>query len=352
MKLYEQYQGTSPVLTTNQRQVVTLNNARRNARLRVTIAGTMTIAGAVGGAIKNGGSIAAAVQLALRENGNDTFRLQNAMLYRALAAYDAIGTLSGTRMAAGAAIAAYQLYETFEFPFSMRQQARAAETAYIETNRNAPLELTAILEPSASLNIVTPGGGGTAVLSNVTISATQIFSALDDGTELPYFRPGLEVLELPVPGVSALSPMDVKISDRCSHFLVASVGVDADGATIFAAANRIVNALALYGSGGQQDIIVGPTQTPMQELIDSMTTQSGDSTQLTEGIYIRSFIDQGMLADTIRPDAFANLRFYFNVQPGAALTSSRIIVLARTLTRPPAFAGWRSVTEQLPAWAS
>lgn len=352
MKLFEQYQGRSNVLTTTQRGKVTLNNARRNSMLRVTIRGQVDVTVAPTGAVKNGGSIATAVSLAITENGNDTFRLLPAMLYRAIAAYDSNADLSGTRLASASPIGTYQLYETFTIPFAMRSQARATETTYVESNRTAPFELTAILNQLNPALSIVDAAGATVVVSNVTVEATQVFSWLDDGTELAIWRPGLEPLELPVPGVSALSPMDVKISDRVTHFVVCGIGVDAQGGTIYGAAGSIINALALYGSGGAKDIIIGPSQTPFQELIDSMTIYGSGSTQLTEGIYVRSFIDQGLLADTIRPDAFANLRFYFNVQPGAGLTSSRIVVLARTLTVPPPFGGWQSVSGVLPPWAS
>lgn len=350
MKLYEQYQGRSPALVTTQRQRVTLNNARRNAMLRVTIRGQVDVAVAPAGAVKNGGSIAAAVSLAVTENGNDTFRLLPALLYRAISAYDCNAELSGVRLADSAPIGTYQLSETFTIPFSMRAQARAAETSYIESNRTAPLELTAILNPGAAVSIV-DAAGATVTVSNVTVEVTQVFSWLDDGTELPLWRPGLEPLELPVSGASSSLPMDVKISDRVSHFLVASFGVDAQGGTILAPAGSIINALALYGSNGARDILIGPSNTPFQELVDSMTIYGGGSTQLTEGAYVRGFIDQGLLADTILPDQFANLRFYFDAQPGAGLTSSRIVVLARTLTRPAPYAGWKAVGDQLPAWA-
>lgn len=349
MKLYEQYQGRSPSLTTTQRQRVTLNNARRNAMARVTIRGQVDVAGAVTGAAKNGGSIAAAVSLAVTENGNDTMRLLPAILYRAISAYDSNADLSGVRLASGSAIGTYQLSETFTIPFSMRSQARAAETAYIESNRTAPLELTAILNPGAAVSIV-DAGASVVTLSNVTVEVTQVFSWLDDGTELPIWRPGLEPLELPVSGASGSLPMDVKISDRVSHLIVAGFGIDAQGGTILTPAGTIINALALYGSNGAKDILIGPSQTPYQELVDSMTIYGSGSTQLTEGIYVRSFIDQGLLADTIRPDQFANLRFYFDVQPGAGLTSSRIVVLARTLTKPQPYGGWQAVGES-PAWA-
>lgn len=350
MKLYEQYQGRSGVLTTTQRSKVTLNNARRNAMLRVTIRGQVDVAGAPTGAAVNGGSIAAAVSLALTENGNDTFRMLPALLYRAISAYDSNADLSGARLASASAIGTYQLYETFTIPFAMRAQARAAETAYIESNRTAPLELQAILNPGAAASIVVAGGAA-VTLSNVTVEATQVYSRLEDGTELPIWRPGLEVLTLPVAGASASLPMDVKISDRVTHFVVAGFGTNAGGGSVVSAAGDIVRALALYGSNGAQDLIVGPSQTPYQELIDSMTIDGGGSTQLTEGIYVRSFINQGLLSDTIRPDAFANLRFYFDTAPGAGLTNSQIVVLARTLTAPPPFAGWRAVSGQLPEWA-
>lgn len=352
MKLFEQYQGRSGVLTTQQRGKVVLNNARRNAMLRVTVRGQVDVTVAPTGAIKNGGSIATAVSLALTENGNDTMRLLPAMLYRAIAAYDSNADVSAARLASASAIGTYQLYETFTIPFSMRSQARASETAYIESNRTAPFELTAILNQANPALSLVDAAGATVVVSNVTVEATQVFSWLDDGTELPIWRPGLEPLEIAVPGVSALSPMDVKISDRVTHLLVAGISVDAQGGTIYGAAGAIINALALYGSGGNKDIIIGPSQTPFQELVDSMTIYGSGSTQLTEGVYVRSFIDQGLLADTIRPDAFANLRFYFNVQPAAGHTSSRIIVLARTLTVPAAYGGWQSVSGQLPAWAN
>lgn len=351
MKVFEQYQGQSPNLVTTQRQKVTLNNARRNVRLRVRIDGEIVVAGAASGAIKNGGSIAAAVSMALNQNGFDTFRMLPALMYRALAAYDYTGDLSGTRMLAAQPIGVYPLSETFELAFSMRQQARAGETAYIEDNRTAPFELQAILNAGAAEAVCTAGGGGTIAIQNVKVSATQVYGWLDESSELPAFRPGMEVLEIPVSGVSSQLPMDVKISERVSHFIVASVGNAADGGLTFAAAGAILNSLALFGSNGNRDIIIGPTFTPFQELVDSMARDGGPSTQLLEGIYVKSFIAQGLLGDAIQPDAFANLRFYFNCQPGAGLTSSRIIVMARTLERPPAFGAWQAVAPTIPDWA-
>jgi len=351
MKVHKQYQGTSNPLSTIQRQRVALDTGHRNGRIHVRIAGDVAVAGGTTGAIKNLGSLLACVQLALTEGGYDTYRMLPAWVYQIFSSADAAQPLASARLTSTLGAGTYSLYEEFSFPFACRQQIVPRETAYLEANESLPFEVGAMLLPNAALNL-TAAGTATVTLNNVTISVTQEF-AFDDGP-LPLFKPSTDVLEANIAGASSNFAIDFKIAERVSDMVITSMYDDADGATIFASAGNIVNALAFRGTDQGQEII-GPTMVPFASLIAQSREWDGGDVAAQDAFAHIDLMPYGALSDTIIADEFKNLRLYLNCQPytSGGATNSRVLIGVRTLTRPAPTSNKLMVVPDalLPAWA-
>lgn len=350
MDLKYQYQGASAPLVTTGRKSVILDNEKRNNRLRIRVSAPVTVTVAAAGAVKNGGSLFGAFSLAITENGYDFMRLMPGWVYKQIAEYDAGQPLDFARLASGAAIGVYQLYEEFDIPFSKTRQAISRETCYMEANPRTTWAVTAIRQPNALESLVTPGAA-TVVLGDITVEVTQVY-ADGPGQPLPLFKPGFQPLELPINGASSNAPLEFLISERVSDIVFLAFAEDAAGGTLVTSAGQIINSLAFYGTG-DGEMLMGPALIPFRSLVASQREIAGGNVGFGNGIFQYSLMPDGMLSDTIDPNRFANLRAFFNAQPLAAHTNSRIYVAVRTLERPEPQQGWPVVVpaSALPAWA-
>lgn len=330
MFLRKSYKGTQTNVPGAGWQYVQLDNRKRNSRIRIKLSVPLTQAGGVGGAVKNGGSLLAAVQLKINENGNDTYGPFDGFVFKQLAEYDAGQPLDFVRLPASAnlPVAAYALEETFEIIFSKRQQAIPSETAYLEANPNQPLQVGFRVIPNALVTLVGPGN--TQTLGTFTMEVEQE-DATVDGAPLPLYKPFGEVATLQVAGASTNLPMDLRITNRIQDLVIYGTGTDADGGLIYSSA--VINALALRGTGSDQDII-GPDLTPFDVLVNSQREYASGDVAFLNAFYQHSFTPFGTLSDVLDPTTYTNLRAYLNVSVPAGLTGVAVNVAVRELTIP------------------
>lgn len=349
------------------RYPVILDNRMRTDRLIVRVRGTLTIAVAAAGAIRNGGDISVCVQHALNANGDDVFGVARGALMRFRSAYRSgqnIGVIrlgDGLTAAQQAAvpIGVYPLESVYEIAFADRSNVIPGETGFIESDPSSFVQLDNILNANGALSLVGLGGGGaTAVLSAVTVQVEQV-SCPAAGNALPVFRPRYRELSQVVAGANAQDTFYVKSAQRVAELIIAAETTLADGGTVYSAA--VLNSLRLIGDGGAN--IIGPGMTPFSVLVDSMKAVSGGDLTFEnsvgaavpraqlKAVYMADFAQYGRLKDTIVPQRmFPNFRIEANDQPDAAATTSRIVLGLTELVRPDEENGWPVVTPELPGW--
>lgn len=347
MRLRQQYFGATAALTSSRRTQVQVSNAKRNARFRIKLAGTLTTNDGTGSvtAPAGGATLRNAVLLDVNNNGDDLFQQLIAAIYGHLSEFDAQQPLAAARLAAGAvADGAHALYEEFTIDFSRARQAIPRETAFIESQMGSPLLVEAQLLQNAETKLVTITGDATAVLSDVTLSVEQEYSDLI-GNPLPLFRPQLESSTFPLPANSQNVRMELRLPARTSDLVIACL--DSNNNVI--ADTTGIASLALRGSGPNQDII-GPTPTPFDLLLEKQRELASGDMDVVPGIYQHCFQPHGQLSDTLVPSEFTNLSLYAN----GGSVGGTVIVVSRTLARPRPLSGGALVVvpdDQLPAWA-
>lgn len=350
MFLRKSYKGTATAVPGGGWSYVQLDNRKRNARIRVKLSTQLTQAGGVGGAVKNGGSALACVQIKINENGNDTYGPFDGFVMKQIAEFDAGQPLDFVRLPASAAlpVAVYSLEETLDIIFSKRQQAIPAETSYLEANPNQPLQIGFRVISNALPTLVGPGN--TQTLGTWTLAVEQE-DALVDGAPLPLYKPFGEVATLQVAGASTNLPMDLRITNRIQDLVIYGTGTDADGGTIYSPS--IINALALRGTGSNQDII-GPDLTPFDVLVNSQREFASGDVAFLNAFYQHTFTPFGTLPDVLDPTTYTNLRLYLNVSVPAGLSAISVNAAVRELTVPATVVqGYPMVVQgdARPAWA-
>lgn len=327
MRLREQYFGATAALVTTRRTGIQLPNAKRNARFRCRLSGTLTTNDGTGtvDAVAGGATLRNVVLLDVNNNGDDLFQQVMASFYGHMSEFDAQQPLASARLAAGTvADGAHELFEEFTIEFSRPRQAIPRETAFIESQMNSPLLVEAQLIQNAEAKLVTLTGNATAVLSDVTLEVEQEYSDLI-GSPLPLFRPQLETSTFPLSASATNVRMELRLPARTSDLLIACL--DANNNVI--ADETGIAALSLRGSGPNQDII-GPTPTPFGLLLQKQRELASGDVDVVPGIYQHCFQPHGELSDTLNPDDYTNLSLYCN--GGSA--GGTVIVIARTLNRP------------------
>jgi len=354
MRLIRSNKGTQTVEQTGARASVQLDNRKRTDRLLITIAATLTVAGAPAGAVRNDGRLSAALSHAVNENGEDTYGPSRAWMLRQLAESDAMAPLAATTLPASAAlpIAAYPLYEQYEIDFASRKIVGPSETAFMERDPNQYLNLDTFFTPGVNVvnTLVAPAGGSTVTLSNVTVTVEQIYADLD-GAAYPIYKPrAYEALQT-ISGANPAEQINVRTQQRLRRLAIGSEAtVTADGGVIIT--NDVITALRLIGDGGFN--VIGPNQSSFTDLVQSQRAVSGGDSTFRSAVYVSDFADHGRLSNTIFPFYQApNFRYEANVRPSPSVVgSSRVVVLREELTRPDASNGWAVVSAELPEWAA
>lgn len=369
-RLTTNLKGTATLLLADgaTRYPVILDNRMRTDRLRVRVRGTLTVAVAAAGAIRNGGDISIAVQHALNANGDDVFGVARGSMMRFRSAYRSSQNTGVIRLGDGLTVAqqaavpvgVYPLESVYDISFADRTNIIPGETGFIESDPSSFLQLDNILNANGASSLVAgAGGGSTQVLSAVTVQVEQM-SAPAAGNALPVFRPRYRELSQVVPGANAQDTFYIKSAQRVSELIIAAETTMADGGTVFSAA--VINSLRLIGDGGAN--IIGPGLSLFPVLVDGMKQLTGGDVMLglnsqgaldigrpRKAMYMIDFAQYGRLKDTIVPQRmFPNFRIEANDQPDGAATTSRIIIGLTELVRPADENGWPVVTPELPEW--
>lgn len=353
MRLIRSNKGTVSVPLTGARASVQLDNRKRTDRLIITIAATLTVAGAVAGAVRNGGRLSALLSHAVNENGEDTYGPSRAYMLRQLAEYDAMSPLAATTLPASAnlPIAVYPLYEQYEIGFASRRIVGPSETAFMERDPNSYLYLDTFLTPgfNAANTLVAPAGA-TLTLSGITVTVEQVYADLG-GAAYPFFKPRLREQLQTVSGTNPSEMINVRTQQRLRRVALASEHVvAADGGVIIT--DDVILATRLIGDGGFN--VIGPNQSNWTNLVQSQRAVAGGDSTYEGTAFISDFADHGRLANTIFPFYQApNFRYEASVQvsPSSGAGTSRTVQVIEELTRPEASNGWAVVSSELPEWA-
>lgn len=335
------------------RYPVILDNRVRTSKLIVRVRGTFNQTVAVGGAVRNGGDIAAVVQHALNANGEDVFGVARGSMLRFRAAMRAGQSIAVSTLPQSTAlpVAAYPLESVYEINFADPTLIAPQETAFMESDPTSFLQLDSILNANAVASLC--GAGGTQTLTGVTVQVEQV-AAPAAGNSLPIFRPRYRELSQVVAGANPQDIMFIKTAQRLAEIIVSQEMTLADGGTV--ATQGIINSLRLIGDGVNANLI-GPNLSPFASLFQSQKSRSGGNLSGYTGVtavnsrFGLNLAEDGRLAATIVPARqYPNFRIEADDQPDAGGTTSRIVVGITELIRPQEENGWPVVTPDLPGW--
>jgi len=306
-----------------QRQYNPLHTTCQTLRLDVTVEGDF-ITTAPLTAIRNRGSILGAFQaIGLDENGTDRIAPIDGRLLREIAEYGVESGLSSTRLTS-LANGTTHLKETFPIYFAHPRSVTPRETSFLVRDPKQSLRLFHVLNATAN-GVGGIASGGTATLSNVKVSVTQVMDEYE--TARPYFVPQYRVIQVPV--TQANGALDVNIVT--GQFLRAlTVMQDSDVGEV----SDIVNALAIMGDMRQ---LLGPNLHTWDILARRQEIDSGGSVYTPGAYYRKNFQLNGRLSEIWNPAQDNNLKMRFDCKPTAAAgaTVSMIRILLEELVVDP-----------------
>jgi hypothetical protein len=171
-KMYRQQKnGRSAIVPVAGEQAFSrLVNAVQSNFVTLVFRCTLTIAVAAALAVYNRGSILAAFdEVGIDENGT-TRHIYDGRVLRFISEMAAPSALSAVRVPASGAIGVYNLEEAVRIYFAHPFAAVPRETAYLERDVKQIFSAYVKLKQNAVNFIAPPGGGGTSVITNMTVS--------------------------------------------------------------------------------------------------------------------------------------------------------------------------------------
>lgn len=336
------------------RYPVKLDNYQRTVRLWITLSLTLTVGVAPAGAVKNHGLPSDVFQLAISENGEDTYGIAPAWMLRHLSQYRAASPLPKTSLfdlgvsTTALPIGAHNISETFSIDFADPRTLDPLETAFMETDPTAYLQVEALMNPNAAVSLVAPGGGGaTLAISNAQMTVWQDFASGEVG-QLPLFKPRVRSFSQTIAGTNADDPFYVKSqAKRIRTIVLGATATDADGGTQIV--SDAIVAVRLIGDGKNGNII-GPNKANFIQLVNSQRALAGGDVAALNALYAQYFPEYGRLASTIDPRDFPNLRF--EMQDNVSAVGSTVAqAIIEELTVPAQDPNYRVTSTALPAWA-
>lgn len=299
-----------------------LQNATQTYFIDLVLTAAFTIAGAAAAAILNRGSLLAALkELGLEENGRDRVRA-NARVLRFITEASAISPLSATRLTS-TAVGVTNLVETIRIYFASPWQMQPGETAFMELNTQALVQVFAQLLPNAAAKIATAGAGGTVTLGNVTITVKQKHDRFRQ--DRPVFIPTIRDYVVPVASSNEQLQSFLQTPNYLA-FLVLSQEVDN------VEVDDIINKVALRGDSRD---IMGPQGVPWDDLVREQEFEMGGAVVSNKAHAMLKFADYGRLSNLINPSQDTNLRLEMDVQPSATVGNSGIRVTLGEMERTP-----------------
>lgn len=348
MLLPRSLKGTANIGLTGARSSVILDNRMRNQMFTITLRGTITVAGGAAGAVKNGGSLLAPFNLAVNENGEDTYGPARAWLLQALSEDDAASPEGFTRLPASAnlPIGVYPLFEKFNVVFGMRQQLNDGETYFIERTPNNFFQVDGWLNPNATVSLVGTNGGSTQTLTGVTMTVEQWAADAASGP-LPVYKPRYREIQLPIVGIATQNPFYIRSESKISHLVIGAEATDAQGGTIIVA--DVITAARLLGDQAGQTLI-GPNQIPFVDLVEGQRYDAGGDVTFLGAKFVFNAMRRGRLADLINAQAYGNFRWELANQLSAGALPSNVICGIREMTTPAPRGPWAVVQAAAPAF--
>jgi len=306
-----------------------LINAVQHQFVTLIVRGTMTIAGAAAGAILSRGSLLACLtEIGIDENGTDR-HIYVGQVLRMLSEMAAPSALSAKRVSS-TAVGVYPLEEAVRIYFAHPFAAIPRETAYIEHDVKQLLQVFAKLFNDAQgggSKIVTPGGGGTAVLSAVSIDVIDGYDATE--TARPFFIPTVVQQVDTISGANSQYQQFIKTSHAIRAFVVSQETTQ--GGEV----DDIINKVVLRGDFTN---LIGPNGISFSDLALESEFDFGGAVVSSNRAHLGiNFQLHGRLANVLNPTQDNNLRFEFDCQPsvtGAGASQIRTTIVR--LERDPA----------------
>ncbi len=300
-----------------------LINAVQSHYVTLTLRGTLTIAGGAATAIRNRGSIWAAVrEVGISENGKDRVLVTGNVL-RFMSEMAAPSALSASRVTSTAA-AAYTLEESARIYFAHPFAAVPRETSFLERDSKQVLEvfmkLAGTPADGGGSALVNVGGAVTGILSAVTCTVEHGYDATE--TARPYFIPTMRQIVQPVAAATSKLETFIKTSNALRGMVVTQE-TTTDGEVA-----DIINALDLRGDFGS---LIGDSQAKWADLLLASEFEFGGAVVSTIRAHLGlNFQEHGRLSSILNPNQDNNLRFEFDCQPsvaGAGSSQIRITLL-------------------------
>ena len=296
--------------------------------LTLVFRATLTIATAAAASVRNRGSVLALYdEIGIDENGT-TRQIYDGRVLRFASEMAAPSALSAVRVPSSGAVGVYNLEEAVRIYFAHPFAAKPRETAYLERDVKQVFSVYVKLANNAVNKIAPAGGGGTSVLSNITVSVMHSYDASEDAR--PYFVPTITQQIVDVTGVNDQLQEFIKTSHSLRGLIVSQ---DTTGV---GEVSDIINSLSLKGDFHN---IIGPKQVAWNDLcLDSEFEFGGAVVSSNRAHLGLNFQSHGMLSNILNPNQDANLRFEFNVQPSVAAGAgtSRIRITRLNMERDPA----------------
>lgn len=334
------------------RYPVKLTNYQRTTRLWITLALIVNVAGVAAGAVKNHGLPSDVMQIAISENGEDTYGIAPAWMLRHMSQYRGGSPAPKTSLfdlgvsTTALPVGAHAISETFTIDFADPRQLDPLETAFMETDPTAYLQVEALLNPNAAASLVAPGAA-TVTISGASMTVWQDFASGEIG-QLPLWKPRVRSFSQTIAGTNADDPFFVKSqASRIRSIVLSATATDSDGGTVIV--SDAISAVRLIGDGRNANII-GPNKADFATLVESQRLLAGGDTAALEAIFMQYFADYGRLASTIDPRRFPNLRFEMSdaVSASGSTVAQAII---EELTTPSQSPDYRVTSTALPPWA-
>lgn len=193
------------------RKFAELKAGLSNDYLLATFEADLTIAGADASEVLGVGSVVQGYdEMGIAESGKVRPRVPLSLL----AETEYLRGSAGSNVRATVAQGVQRLSETIVVPFSLQRAARQSETRWREAVvSNLTRFFYTLNATDAAAKIVTPGGGGTAVLSNYDVKIQQYYD-VEPSQRTPLLKPDWTEDTVPVPvGGAAQLKLELQLSD-------------------------------------------------------------------------------------------------------------------------------------------
>lgn len=309
-----------------------LVNGVRNTSVTMRLTATVVVSVATATTLLNRGSVCALFnEIVLDENGVDKMIVRGNVL-RAVNESLAPSQLSAVR--AAAAVGTYQLEEMVQLFMSSPLSRDPMETAFIEHDARATLNVSVKLKNNL-VGALFVAGPATVVVSNVKAEIVQNYDKPStNGLIAPLFIPLIRQTFDVVPGANAAQDIFLRTPN-----LIRAVVVSQEDSVL----GEVSDALNGIQLRGDYNFVYGPGEMSARHRALAMELEFGgkmqDSATQFNPHEVFNFQRFGKLSECLNPTQDSNLRLSLDVQPSptgvAAGGSTGIRVTSFELVRDP-----------------